>query len=90
MRLLFKSLLVFKCFLILMLNIRCSKLSRFKNVTVQANGKISLNDDFFESSKNWRFLIAVNIKDNSYSLPTFLATLEEIECPNEKKKCDLW
>lgn len=84
------SLLFFKYFFIVILEIRCSKISRFKNVTIEADGKISLNDDFYESNKNSRFLISVYIKDNSYSLPTFLATLEKIQCPNEKNKCDLW
>lgn len=37
-----------------------------------------------------KILIAITIKDNQYSLPTFLATLETLECPNKDKKCDLW
>ncbi len=48
-------------------------------------------EDKNELTKNGtKILIALRIKDNSYSLPTFLATLETIKCPSESGKCDLW
>lgn len=37
-----------------------------------------------------RVLVAVKIRNHAYSLPTFLATLETLRCPNLSKKCDLW
>jgi hypothetical protein len=37
-----------------------------------------------------KVLLAIKIKNHAYSLPTFLATLERLECPTENKKCDLW
>ena len=37
-----------------------------------------------------KILVAVTIRNNSYSLPTFLGTLETLQCKNVKNKCDLW
>ena len=37
-----------------------------------------------------KILIAIVVKNHAHSLPTFLATLETLECPSTTKKCDLW
>ena len=37
-----------------------------------------------------KILVAITIRNNSYSLPTFLSTLETLRCKNVKNKCDLW
>lgn len=83
-------LLILGCFLIEKISVKCERISVFKKVTIQENGSIALVDELHENLQKSRFLIAVTVKDNSLSLPTFLATLEEIECPNSNKKCDLW
>lgn len=59
---------------------------KFKNPNKDSSKNAS-NDYPIEQSK---ILIAVRIKDHSYSLPTFLATLETLKCPSQKNKCDLW
>ncbi len=41
-------------------------------------------------SEDFRVLIAITVKNNAYSLPTFLATLESIKCPSLNNKCHLW
>lgn len=63
---------------------------RYKKVNIKSDGSFSLDDELQNEMKNFRYLIAVTIKNNAYSLPTFLATLENLKCPNENKKCDLW
>lgn len=55
---------------------------------------VNVSNNTFTLEKNAshdsRVLIAVTIKNNAYSLPTFLATLENIKCPNSNNKCNLW
>lgn len=61
---------------------------KFKKV-IRQDGSFSVeNDEKIKSEL--KILIAVTIKDHKHSLPTFLATLETLECPNQDKKCDLW
>lgn len=61
---------------------------KFKKV-IRQDGSFSVeNDEKIESES--KILVAVTIKDHQHSLPTFLATLETLECPNQDKKCDLW
>lgn len=61
---------------------------KFKKV-LRENEKYAL-EDAAESLGDLRILIAIIIKNHQHSLPTFLATLETLECPNKIKKCDLW
>ena len=42
------------------------------------------------SNQEQKILIAVIVKNHAHSLPTFLATLETLDCPNLSGKCDLW
>ena len=37
-----------------------------------------------------KILVAIVVKNNIHSFPTFLASLESLKCPNKKGKCDLW
>ena len=49
------------------------------------------NEKDDELSENDRkMLVAISVKNHAYSLPTFLASLETLECPSLNKKCDLW
>lgn len=61
---------------------------KFKKV-IRQDGSFSVENDE-KIDTEFKILIAVTIKDNQHSLPTFLATLETLECPNQDKKCDLW
>jgi hypothetical protein len=67
-------------------NASCSK--AFKQVQVNAN------DQTFtllsNAPTNPQILVTVIIRNNAYSLPTFLRTLETIKCPNAENRCDLW
>jgi hypothetical protein len=85
-----------KILTILLISLICLKVStepqrvKFKNVLKDPSentSKLEKNDYQAEQAK---ILIAVRIKDNSYSLPTFLATLETFKCPSQNNKCDLW
>lgn len=62
---------------------------KFKKVVRQSDGAYSLESDSNEFP-NHKILLAVTVKNHQHSLPTFLATLESLECPNMDKKCDLW
>jgi hypothetical protein len=48
---------------------------------------ISTNDEI-ENKNN--IMIALHINNHVYSLPTFLATLETLKCPNPNSKCHFW
>lgn len=54
-----------------------------------ANKSFSIVRDELNTTQ-LRVLVAITIKDNAYSLPTFLASLESLKCPNANKKCHLW
>lgn len=57
-----------------------------RNVT---NKTFTIERKVSDDSKN-RVLVAVVVRDQAYALPTFLATLEAIKCPNPNQKCHLW
>jgi len=48
------------------------------------------NEDDELSENDRKILVAIVVKNHAYSLPTFLASLETLECPSLNKKCDLW
>lgn len=60
----------------------------FKSVNLDKGLSYSIEKD--RATVDPKILIAVTVKDHGYSLPTFLATLETLECPNVANKCDLW
>ena len=43
-----------------------------------------------DDAENYNIMIAFNVNNQAYSLPTFLATLETLKCPNKNSKCHLW
>lgn len=63
---------------------------KFKQVIQKENEGTFSIENTSQNKENQKILIAITIKDNQYSLPTFLATLETLKCPTENKKCDLW
>ena len=65
------------------------QLVQFKRVIVNEENDSFTLEKPKETLKN-KVLVAIIIKDNAYSLPTFLATLETLKCPTKNKKCDLW
>ena len=82
--------------LFLYLLVSLSLFSQRFHCGIQFKSVSSSSDDSVEVTER-RFLVAAHIKDHSYALPTFLATLEELNCgenantnTNKKKKCDLW
>ena len=73
-------------------NVNCEpKRVKFKQISINSNRDgftlIQNNDDY---NPNQKILIGVIIKNHEYSLPTFLASLETLKCPNAMNKCDLW
>lgn len=62
----------------------------FKRVVSDGQGKYTIEQVDEVKRDDLKIVIAITVKDNQYSLPTFLATLETLECPNKDKKCDLW
>ena len=48
----------------------------------------NVEDELSENDR--KILVAIVVKNHAYSLPTFLASLETLECPSLNKKCDLW
>lgn len=42
------------------------------------------------SANGLKILVAIVVQNHSHSLPTFLASLETLDCPTLNKKCDLW
>lgn len=62
---------------------------KFRKIITQ-NGSFKIDEDDGTSMKNLKILLAVIVKNHEHSLPTFLATLETLKCPNADKKCDLW
>ena len=73
-------------------NVKCEpKRVRFNQISINENRNgftvIKNNDDY---NPNQRILIGVIVKNHEYALPTFLASLETLKCPNYMNKCDLW
>jgi hypothetical protein len=50
----------------------------------------SLDDSIDSIDPTATILVAIKVKNQEYSLPTFLATLETLKCSNKKNKCDIW
>jgi hypothetical protein len=63
---------------------------KFKTLIKDSSTNTSSSENSDYPIEQAKILIAVRIKDHSYSLPTFLATLETLKCPSRKNKCDLW
>ncbi len=58
----------------------------FRNVIINSVNKTYSLEPLLPDH-NSKFLVSIKIKDNSYTLPTFLRTIETLECGS--KKCDL-
>jgi hypothetical protein len=59
-----------------------------RSYSIEENSK--KDQDKSEPNDIIKVLVAIDIKNYAYSLPTFLATLETLKCPSSTKKCDLW
>ena len=73
-------------------HVNCNpKRVKFNDVVLTENkAEFKIIKNSQDENPNQKILISVLIKNNAYSLPTFLATLETLKCPNLNKKCDLW
>ena len=61
---------------------------KFKELDHYAQNLTTLIIDSDNSNTN--LMIALYVNNHAYSLPTFLATLESLKCPNKNSKCHLW
>ena len=65
---------------------------KFNKVVVDHTLKeftVTKSDDSLLDVPPQRILLAVLVKNHAYSLPTFLATLETLDCPTLSRKCDI-
>jgi len=62
----------------------------FRNLKLNSD-KSSYSLEGRTSDQTSKILVSIIIGNNSYSLPTFLKTLESLKCVTESdSKCDLW
>ena len=62
---------------------------KYNKVNVISNKKEYVVEKYQENQENRKILVAITVKNHAHSLPTFLATLETLECPTVNQKCDL-
>ena len=62
---------------------------KFNKISVDYDNQIYSIEKDQEHQSTRRILLSVSVKNHAHSLPTFLATLETLDCPSVDKKCDL-
>ncbi len=84
----YNSLSVF-LFLLFIYNANAQQIRmQFKKVIVDYQNKtFKIESPVLNELEN-KILVTIIVKNNAYSLPTFLSSLEQLKCLN--KKCDLW
>ena len=71
-------------------NVTCDpKRVKFNKISVDYGNQIYSIEKDKEHQSTRRILLSVSVKNYAHSLPTFLATLETLDCPTVDKKCDL-